>query len=219
MSLRTGPVRVLVAYARPECFVDKTTSILARLGYVILDPDEFVARAEGGDLPPGAPHLFLADERRLADVPAPDGEAERPIIVLTGRHGSESSDPRIVAAVRRPAGLHDLYCILQRVFELTPRATPRIPVDIAVSCDRKGQGFGASMRSLSENGALLRCEEKLPLGSTFDLRFTLPGTGPMTLRAEAAYQLMPDLGVVFSGLDASLRETLNGWIAESILVA
>ncbi len=208
---------MLVAYARPECFVDKTESILARLGYLILRPEELEERR--GELPPGAPHLFVADERRLDEVPNPEGEAERPVIVLTGRQGADASDGRVVAAVRRPAGLHDLYCILQRVFELTPRSTPRIPVRIDVSCRHRDQQWEAEMRSLSENGALLRCEEKLPLGSTFDMKFALPGVGPVKLRAEAAYQLMPDLGIVFSGVDPTLRETINGFIAESILAA
>ncbi len=209
---------MLVAHARPECFVDKTESILARLGYLILRPEEFEARAKG-DLPPGSPHLFLADERRLDEVPHPEGEAARPVIVLTGRQGTDETDSRIVAAVRRPAGLHDLYCILQRVFELTPRSTPRIPVRFDVSCSREGQQWEAEMRSLSENGALLRCEEKLPLGSNFEMAFVLPGRGPMKLYAEAAYQLLPDLGVVFSGMDPATREVLNGYIADSILAA
>jgi len=217
MSLRTGPVRVLVAYVRPQCFVDKTESILGRLGYLILTPDDFEARAS--DLPPGSPHLFLADERLLEEVPSPEGEAERPVIVLTGRKGCDSDDPRIVAAVRRPAGLHDLYCILQRVFEMTPRSTPRIPVRIDVSCQRDGLQWDAQMRSISENGALLRCEERLPLGSNFDMRFVLPGSGLVKLRAEAAYQLMPDLGIVFSGVDPILRESINAYIADSILSA
>ena len=54
-------------------------------------------------------------------------------------------------------------------------------------------------------------------------RNSLPGSGPgagaVELRAEAAYQLMPDLGAVFSGIDPALRESLNAWIAESILAA
>jgi len=207
---------MLVAYARPECFVDKTESILARLGYVILQPEEFETRSKG-DLPAGSPHIYLADERRLAEVPDPEGQAERPIIVLTGRHGTESTDPRIVAAVRRPTGLHDLYCILQRIFELTPRSTPRIPVHIDAHCSARGRVFEAEMRSLSENGALLRCEEKLPLGSTFELKLTLEGVGSIALMAEAAYQLMPDLGVVFSGIDPGVRDLVNTFIAESIL--
>lgn len=218
MSLRTGPVRTLVAFTRPGCFVEKTESILARLGYLILPPDEFEARSKA-DLPSGSPHLYIADERRLAEVPQPDGEAERPIIVLTGRQGSESSDRRIIAALRRPAGLHDLYCILQRVFELTPRSTPRIPVRLDVQCHARGRSFAAQMRSISENGALLRCEEKLMLGDTFELKVDLPGAGAVALRGEAAYQLMPDLGVVFSGVDPAVRGVVNAFIAASILTA
>jgi hypothetical protein len=207
-----------VAYARESAFVPRTRSILARLGYPILNPDEFDARASGG-WPAGSPHLYLAEEHCLGDVPDPAGGAETPIIVLTGRRGIDVDDRRIVAAVSRPAGLHDLYCILQRIFEPTPRATPRIPVTISVDCGQRDRHWTSEMVSLSENGALLRTDEKVSLGSSFQVEFELPDCGHVALRAEAAYQIKPDLGIVFSGVDPAVRNRLASFIQDEILAA
>lgn len=218
MDLRSGPVRVCVAYAPESAFVERTKSILGRLGYQIVSDEEFEARAPG-DRPAGSPHLYLADERRLGDVPRPVDTAETPIVLLTGRRGTDLDDERIVAAVSRPAGLHDLYCIFQRLFEPTPRATPRIPVSLPVRCGRHEHRWTSEMVSLSENGALLRSQEKVPLGANFDVAFELPGQGSVSLRAEAAYQLMPHLGVVFSGVDSAVRSRIAGFIHDAILSA
>ena len=209
---------MLVAYAHETAFVDRTKSILARLGYSIFDPKEFEA-ADPIELPGGSPHVYVVDERRLEDLPDADEAADTPVIVLTGRRGTDSDDPRIVAALRRPAGLHDLYRILQAVFELTPRSTPRIPVTLGVTCGQKERRWEAEMVSLSENGALLRSNEKISLGSSFDLAFHLDEGERVVLRAEAAYQLMPDLGVVFSGVEPAVRERIAAYVKDEILAA
>ena len=216
MTLRTGPARVLVAHAPETAFVNRTKSILGRLGYAIYDPKEFAALGSS-DLPPGSPHLFIADERRLEDVSDTHEDAEKPIIMLTGRRGTDADDDRIVAAVRRPAGLHDLYCILQRIFEQTPRTTPRIPVTLGATCGQRERRWEAEMVSLSENGALLRSAETVSLGSIFDLAFELSEGQRVVLRAEAAYQLMPDLGIVFSGVDPAVREQIAAYVQDEIL--
>jgi len=207
-----------VAYAPETAFVDRTKSILHRLGYSIFDPKEFEA-ADPAELPAGSPHVYVVDERRLEDVPDAHEAADTPVIVLTGRRGTDSDDPRVVAALRRPAGLHDLYRILQAVFELTPRSTPRIPVTLGVTCGQKERRWEAEMVSLSENGALLRSNEKISLGSSFDLAFRFDCGERVVLRAEAAYQLMPDLGIVFSGVDPAVRERIAAYVKDEILAA
>ena len=55
------------------------------------------------------------------------------------------------------------------------------------------------------------------MGSCFDLRFELPGTGALELRAEAAYQLLPNLGVVFSGLAPAARRAIGSYVNDRIL--
>ena len=75
------------------------------------------------------------------------------------------------------------------------------------------------MLSLSENGCLMRCSESIPLGTHIRLRMTLPHFGSVALDAEAAYQLLPDIGLVFSAVDAADREMLGKFVERTLLAA
>jgi hypothetical protein len=206
--------------------VPKTVAILRRLGYRIVDVDVWVAEQSASsadsEQTPAAADLLIVDESRFDELRSPQPgtlAARLPIVLLTGRHGIGVEDARIVGAIRRPAGLHDLYRLAQQLFEDTPRTIPRVPTDLLAHCTRGDASWDGRLISLSENGGLVRAAEKLTLGSCFNLRFELPGHGPVELRAEAAYQLVPDLGVVFSGLEPTIREALGEFVAETILAA
>jgi len=221
MGLQTLNNRALVSYVRPHAFVHKTQAILARLGYPILSSEEFaVVREESHESAAFEPRLLIVDEHRLGEVmdrhEEPVADAP-PIILLTGRRGLGEDHVRVVAAIKRPAGLHDLYRLLQQYFEETPRSTPRVRTQLPVRCGRDGREWSGSLVSLSENGALLQSAEALPLGSRFDLRFELPNFGQTELSAEAAYQLVPDLGVVFSGLAPAARTAIGEFVSDTIL--
>lgn len=217
MSSSSRPDLALVSYARPHAFVEKTTSILARLGYRILAIEDLEAEGEGRAEAAMKADLLIVDESRLDEVGIGDRDAEPPIILLTGRCGVAEADSRIVGAIKRPAGLHDLYRVLQQVLEEHPRSLPRVPTRLPARCDHGEESWSGSILSLSENGGLLRSEVKPPLGACFQLSFDLPGSGPLELRAEAAYQLLPDLGVVFSGIDAATRAAIGAFIDDCIL--
>ena len=214
MQARPLAQRILVSHARPRAFADKTIPLLARLGYRIHDARDWAA-AE----PPGAPELAIVEDARLAELDQPGllaRFAALPRIVITGARGVTGGEG-VVAAVNRPAGLHDLYRVIQQVFEDTPRTTPRVATTLRVQCDHGGERFDADLLSLSENGGLLHCEAKLPLGSRFEMRLELPRTGPLALFAEAAYQLVPHVGVVFSGLAARDRDAIGWFVSEALL--
>jgi hypothetical protein len=206
----------IVAHARPESFVEHTLGILSRLGYQIMTPEEFEAQTVEDELAGLGPDLRIVDERRLGEVEDEPGEEPAPIILLTGRHGVTGADARIAGAVRRPAGLHDLYRLLQLVFEEKPRATPRVPTHLPAVCRRDGRQWKASILSISENGCLLRSPEPLPLGSHLDLNFELPSIGPIGLRADTAYQYVPDLGLVFSSVPADSRLAIGSFVNECL---
>lgn len=213
MSLRPLTQRVVHAYARKGAFVDKTIPILGRLGYRILSAEsdaEALAAA-------GEPELLIADEAHIDALLEGEAGQGLPIVLLSGRHGVTRDASNIVGAIRRPAGLHDLYRVIQQVFEDTPRTTPRVPTDLRVECGRNGESFAGALLSLSENGGLLRCETDLPLGACFQMHLDLPEVGPLEVRAEAAYQLVPDLGVVFSGLDPSARVAIGDFVSGVLL--
>jgi hypothetical protein len=126
------------------------------------------------------------------------------------------ADPRIVGAVRRPAGLHELYRLVQQVLEDTPRASPRIPTHLPARCRVGDREWASSVLSLSENGCLMRSAEVPVLGTRLDVSFSLPRSGVLRLDAEIAYQLVPDLGVVFNGTSPGVRDAIKGYVQDAL---
>jgi len=192
--------------------------MLSRLGYRIMLPEEFSAARE---LKPDlGPDLLLVDERQLADVTAETDAApgmSAPIILLCGRQGATGADLRIIGAVKRPAGLHDLYRLMQQVFEDTPRATPRVATQIRARCESKGEKWEGRVLSLSENGCLFRTSESMLLGQSVQLELIMPQGDPIEVEAEATYQLLPDTGLVFHTVGPANREALGRFVAQTIL--
>jgi hypothetical protein len=211
MSSVPLPQRVLVTHASPAAFAPTTISILAKLGYMIVDPEVFDRLTDEDE----RPDLYIVDERSLAEVPD-DGGSPIPIVALTGRHGVTGADVRVAGAIQRPAGLHELYRLIQQVLEDTPRTSPRVPTHIPALCRREGKEWKSALVSLSENGALMRSPEPLLLGSRLSLSFELPRSGPLELEAEIAYQLVPDVGVIFNGTPPNVREAIAAYVTEAL---
>ncbi len=215
LTLHPVPKRLLVSYAQSDAFAPLARAILAKMGYRIVPVDELA------ELPPSIaeqrPDLRIVDERRIGEVPDDeDGEAPIPMIVLTGRQGVTGADPRIVGALRRPAGLHDLYRLVQQVLEEAPRSTPRVATHLPARCRRGVHEWRAAVLSLSENGCLIRTSEPVLLGTTVELQFPLPKVGMITTEAEVAYQLVPDLGLVFHGTPAQSRASIAAYVVDAL---
>lgn len=212
-----SPRRLLVTHAQPDAFAPLARSILTRTGYRIVGVEDL------SQLPPSIarrrPDLRIVDERRLGEVPDEDDGRSVPIILLTGRHGVSGVDPRIVGAVARPAGLHELYRLLQTILEESPRGTPRVPTHLSARCRRNGREWTASLLSLSENGCLLRCTEPVTLRTEVELEFPLPRAGSVWTPAEVAYQLPPDLGLVFYSTPAAVRRSIAEFVLEAMAPA
>jgi hypothetical protein len=213
MSTPGMPHRVLVMYAAPEAFAPRTRLLFHKLGYAIVDPDELSALMASGDCE--RPDLRIVDERSLGEVPEDSGP-QVPIVVLSGRHGVTGADSRIVGAVRRPAGLHELYRLVQQVLEDTPRSSPRIPTHLPARCRVGEREWASSVLSLSENGCLMRSPETPTLGTRLEMSFALPRTGMLRLDAEIAYQLVPDLGIVFNGTSPAVRSAIKSYVQDAL---
>jgi hypothetical protein len=207
--------RLLVAHARPDAFAPHARSILSKMGYAIVPEEELASLPE--PLQQQRPDLRIVDERRLAEVPDDEEGAPVPIIVLTGRQGVTGADPRIVGAVPRPAGLHELYRLIQQALEETPRSAPRVPTHLAAVCCREGKEWRSALVSLSENGCLLRSPEPLSLGVHLEVRFELPNAGPIVTRAETAYQVPPDLGLIFHETPSASRRAISEFVNRTLV--
>jgi hypothetical protein len=207
--------RWIVSHAREEAYLPRTRSILARMGYAVVPAEDWDA------LPPEqaarAPDLRIVDERRLAEL---DDESEDgiPTLVLTGRHGVTGADPRVLGAARKPVGLHELYRLLQQALEDVPRSTPRVPTHLPARCRSRHREWRGAVVSLSENGCLLRSPEPVRLGSELEIAFELPRVGRVETKAESAYQVVPDLGLVFHETPAGLRHAISDFVENALSV-
>jgi hypothetical protein len=213
MTTSGMPHRVLVMYAAPEALAPRTRVLFHKLGYTIVDPDEFGELHASGECE--RPDLRIVDERSLGEVPEDSGP-QVPIVVLSGRHGVTGADARIVGAVRRPAGLHELYRLVQQVLEDTPRASPRIPTHLPARCRVGDREWASAVLSLSENGCLMRSPETPTLGTRLEMSFALPRAGLLRIDAEIAYQLVPDLGIVFNGTSPAVRDAIKCFVQDAL---
>lgn len=219
MNANISAKRTIIYDAPSESLGPRTEVILARLGYPLVSADEFeAARQRAPDL---RADLMLIDERRLDDAERFEDETgvAPSIILLTGQHGVTGTDARVIAGIKRPAGLHDLYCLMQQIFEDTPRSTPRVQTQLRARCARRDRFWDSRVLSLSENGCLMRSAESVPLGQSIRIDLDLPGSGPVSLEAEATYQLLPDIGLVFSSLAPDQRAALEHFVTQTILAA
>ena len=189
--------------------------ILARMGYAILSPEEWREAPGFADRPP---ETRIVDEHRLDEVPARGDGHAAPILLLTGRRGVTHDDPRILGAIRKPAGLHELYRLLQQALEPHPRSVLRVPTHLPARCRHRGRELRGSVLSLSENGCLLRTAEPLDLGAELEIAFELPRAGLVETRAETTYQLLPDIGVVFQAPPAGLREAIHRYVEDHVVL-
>jgi hypothetical protein len=214
MNAEEMPRRVLACHAPDEAFAPMTRVILARLGYIIV-PQEEVARStdSGSD----CPDLRLVDERRLGEIP--DEGPNVPIVLLTGRKGAAGDDARVRGALRRPAGIHEIYRLVQQLLEDNPRTSPRVSVDLPARCTLNEHEWESSLRSISENGCLIRTSESVDLGQDLHLQFELPETGRLEIGGEVAYQLMPDIGVVFHTTSPKHREAIARYVNDTLVVS
>lgn len=212
------PRHTIVCHARPEAFAPSAWVLLCRLGYSMWLAEDYDRRSED-EREDDRPALRIVDERRLGEVEDEPGWDPTPVLLLTGRHGATGADARVSAAVRRPAGLHELFRVMQQLLESKPRAVPRVPVHLRARCERRGRSWDVSILSLSENGCLVRSIEPLPLETHVRLAFDLPLSSPfahLEIEADTAYQLLPDMGLVFSGIAPGERKALQSFVLSAV---
>ena len=73
------------------------------------------------------------------------------------------------------------------------------------------------MLSLSENGCLLRSPEPMPLGCQVELQFELPSAGTLKTLAETAYQIPPDMGLVFHETSPAVRRAIADFVSSALV--
>lgn len=198
MATDPGFQRMLVAHAGPGAFAPMARSMMAKLGYLILDPEAFTD-AVGAD---AKPDLLLVDEQNLDAFAA---ERTIPVIAIVGCSAASDPRPGVAGVVKRPASLHGLYRLVQEVLEDHPRATPRVPTQLSALCRFKDGARRVPVRSLSQNGCLVEAPDVPDLGTLFDMQLELPEQAPVTVAAEVGYTIASGTGVIFCGMSVASR--------------
>jgi hypothetical protein len=184
-------------------------AILGGIGYAIVSPEEW---QDSPVFAERAPELCIVDERRLDELPDAPTFATTPLILLCGSGRSKVEDRRVVGAIARPAGLHELYRLFQQSLETVARGSLRVPTNLPVRMRRAGREWQGSVLSLSENGCLVRTPEPMELGAELEVAFELPRAGLIETRAESSYQLHPDTGLVFQATPAASRRAILSYV-------
>ena len=204
--------RLILTFARPDAYVPMARAILGRMGYAIVSPEEW----QQTSLATRAPELCIVDDREPAPLLAEPRFSNTPLVLLCGRGQPGLDDRRVVGAVARPGGLHELFRLFQQALETTARGGLRVPTNLPVRLRRAGREWQGSVLSLSENGCLVRSPEPLDLGAEFELCFELPRAGRIETRAETSYHLIHDTGLVFQATSAAQRSAIRSYVTESL---
>jgi hypothetical protein len=187
--------RVCIAsHASESDYVPTSRALLWKLGYSLVPAEE----AE-------APELRVVREDRLGELPE---HAAAPIILITTGRQAKRGGKHVVGTVRRPAGLHELYRLIQAALEETPRSVPRVPASLEARATSETNEWKLTVESLSENGCLVAGPMLPPLDTQLELRIELPWGESVDATAVAAYEQGGRLGLVFHGITLGARKQL-----------
>jgi len=204
--------RIVASYASERSFSPLALKILPKIGYELVPVERYAAIACR------PPDVQIAEEPRLCEIFETTAASSIPTIVLTGWRGAPPEvDGRIVVgAVRAPAGLHELYRVLQEALEEQPRTVPRVPTRFLARCRRETMEWDARVLSISENGCLIKSSVVPPLGAMLQLSFELPDGIKIETQASASYQVLPHLGLVFHATRPEFRRAIATYVTHEL---
>jgi hypothetical protein len=213
MRRENTPERGCIAsYVGPHALAPHTRAALEGLGYSVVQAFS-MGRFEDTSW---MPVIRMVDERHLLKVPAADDDPNTPIIVLTGTRPKEIHDDRVAGHVSRPAQLSDIYRILQQSLEATPRGSPRVETLLSARCSRADHRWVGNVVSLSEGGCLFRSAERVEVGESMNLEFSLPKDGVVCTRAVAVYELCGEVGMVFANPNPTTRQSIRDFVVRRL---
>lgn len=202
----------IASYVGPHSFAPYTRAALEALGYEVVS-----AFAMGRfDDASWQPELRLADERHLAKLPDRVADPDTPIVLLTGARDRDVCDPRVAGTVRKPAELNDVYALLQRCLEQTPRRLPRVDTVLSARCIRADHRWVGNVVTLSEGGCLFRSSEALEPGECMNLQFALPRNGIISTRGRVVHVLEGAAGIAFSEPSLNVRRHIGDFVVQRL---
>jgi len=204
--------RKIASYVPPQAYASRVRAALEGLGYRII-PVATRGRFEDDSW---EPDLRIVDERHLHLIPAEDYLPRTPVVLLSGDTPTTPRDRRVVGIVRRPATLAELYPILQRTLEETPRIAARAPTELPGRCTQSDQRWMGAVVSLSERGCLFRTRASLEADQQLSLLFPLPRGQMVAARARVIGQQGPSVGLIFDELAPRVRAAVAQYVEDRL---
>lgn len=202
----------IASYVGPHAYAPRTRAALEGLGYRVI-----TAFAMGRfDDPSWQPSLRLVDERHHSKIPQESRDPDTPVILMTGVRPLPIKDGRIAGTVSRPAELKDVYPLIQRCMESTPRVVPRVATQLAARCVRNDRRLVGHVVSLSEGGCLFRSSENIEQGSQMNVQFALPKGGIVCARAECIHQGDSGAGLRFTETPSEVRRNIAVFVTHRL---
>ena len=200
--------RRIASYVPPQAYAPRVRAALENLGYQIIPG---VTRGRFKDDSWEA-DLRIADERHIDRIAAEDYLPRTPVVLLTGKARVAWQDRRVVGSVPRPATLKDLYPVLQRALEDTPRAAARAPTELPGRCTQSDRRWMGAVVWLSERGCLFQTNKSLATDQPLNLLFPLPMGQMVTARARVIGQQGSSVAMVFDDMAPRVREAVAHYV-------
>ncbi len=184
-------------------------SALEALGY------DFAPASSPGT-PDRPPDLLIVDEQGIDRIRSEPISPPIPIILLTRIIGSDTSGPRIVAALLQPATLSEIYAVLQRTLENKQRRAPRVATELSARCWRTNDFWSGKVLALSETGCLFRSGPRLLPEQEITLIFDLPGDISISTRARPVHRKDHEVGLAFENLPSQSRAVVSRYVIDQL---
>jgi hypothetical protein len=204
-----GRERVVELRAPRRAFARGVPVALERLGYRLVPADR---RATA------RPDARIAAAAELRRIP---GQEPQPVIRLQGRRaeGPRGHDPRVVATLRQPAPLGEVYRALQLALEEHPRRVPRAALVLPARFVADERDWPGAVVSLSEDGCLVRSGRPFGPDRRLRLWFPLPDRGLVEVAAHNLYERAGHAGLAFVELDDGTRRAIAATVERVLLGA
>ncbi len=204
--------RLIASYAAPRAYAPRVRAALASLGYRITP-----ASTRGPfDDDSWEPDLRIVDERYMDRIPPEDYLPRTPVVLLTAGSRAICQDRRVVGSVTRPATLKDLYPVLQRALEDTPRTAARAPTQLPARCTQSDRRWLGAIISLSHKGCLFRTNEPLANDEQLNLLFPLRMGEMVSARVRVIGQQGQSVRMLFDEIAASTRDAVAQYVADRL---
>jgi len=209
--------RIIASYVSPHAFAPHTRAALAGLGY------RLIAASTRGQFNDDSwhPALRIVDDRHLDKLPEENYLPRTPVIVLRGPRPRPRPrrDPRVVGEATRPAGLAELYPLIQQALEDHPRRAARAATQIPARCTRSDRRWMGAILSLSVGGCLFQTGSDMSPGLEFNLLFPLPRGRMVSTRARVEYCYGDGVGMSFPNSAEPARQAIAEFVTERLATA